>query len=181
MMDNNIYKTYLKDIIHNKLYTPNNTYDMDGKKLEEIRSFVDSSSDKLEAFSYLVSDVSNDYMFYIEYLRYLLVSLEDKEKIDILNNKDKYKDVIRDTSLYIDIYKSLDSKELFLKRDNYDEIDSLIINSDDKLIKKVINNKDYLSKVLDHSLDIDIKKVKEDKLLGIIKSFKELTISKVKP
>ena len=164
-MDNNIYKTYLKDIIHNKLYTPNNTYDMDGKKLEEIRSFVDSSSDKLEAFSYLVSDVSNDYMFYIEYLRYLLVSLEDKEKIDILNNKDKYKDVIRDTSLYIDIYKSLDSKELFLKRDNYDEIDSLIINSDDKLIKKVINNKDYLSKVLDHSLDIDIKKVKEDKLL----------------
>lgn len=159
-MNINDFKTILEDIVHTKLYVSSKMPKSQRKNLNKIKNFLLDSKNLIENIKILLQSRNNEnYFAYDEYIKFFLLDSDIKTRIDILTNQDKYEDIIRDDSIYKDIWDTLNTNEkidLLEKKKKYNEIDLLLINyeisdtgnfKDNIILKEILNNENIRKKI----------------------------------
>ena len=112
------FKNILESIVHSTLYVSNTMSDEQKKNLKEIKAFLKKSDNFIDDLRTLLQTRnSENYFAYDKYINDFLVNSELKIKLEILNNQDKYDDVIKNPKIFINIWESLkiDEKIDYLK------------------------------------------------------------------
>lgn len=154
------FKNILESIVHSTLYVSNTMSDEQKKNLKEIKAFLKKSDNFIDDLRTLLQTRnSENYFAYDKYINDFLVNSELKIKLEILNNQDKYDDVIKNPKIFINIWESLkiDEKIDYLKqKKKYTSIDLLLINTeitdtgnfkDNIILSEILNNNDIRKKI----------------------------------
>lgn len=153
-------KTKLEEIVHKKLYVSLALDLEDNDVLDKICVFLNKSDNLIEDLKVIISSKNNEnYYAYDEYINQFLISLDVEKRINIIKNNDKYKDLIKDNNIYINIWNTLKDKEkldYLISKSKYDEIDNLLLNQEckntnnfksNKLLKEIFSNDDIRKKI----------------------------------
>ena len=154
------FKNILESIVHSTLYVSNTMSDEQKKNLKEIKAFLKKRDNFIDDLRTLLQTRnSENYFAYDKYINDFLVNSELKIKLEILNNQDKYDDVIKNPKIFINIWESLkiDEKIDYLKqKKKYTSIDLLLINTeitdtgnfkDNIILSEILNNNDIRKKI----------------------------------
>lgn len=154
------FKNILESIVHSTLYVSNTMSDEQKRNLKEIKAFLKKSDNFIDDLRTLLQTRnSENYFAYDKYINDFLVNSELKIKLEILNNQDKYDDVIKNPKIFINIWESLkiDEKIDYLKqKKKYTSIDLLLINTeitdtgnfkDNIILSEILNNNDIRKKI----------------------------------
>lgn len=154
------FKNILESIVQSTLYVSNTMSDEQKRNLKEIKAFLKKSDNFIDDLRTLLQTRnSENYFAYDKYINDFLVNSELKIKLEILNNQDKYDDVIKNPKIFINIWESLkiDEKIDYLKqKKKYTSIDLLLINTeitdtgnfkDNIILSEILNNNDIRKKI----------------------------------
>ena len=115
-MDINIIKKDLENIIHDDLYGNADVINNKESKISEISNFLNKSKNILDDIRTLFSTKNNETCF--AYDKYLLTFIEKapiSDKMELLNNQEKYEDLTSDSDILIEIWNTLSDEEKILE------------------------------------------------------------------
>ena len=166
-MDLNNYKNALEDIINTCIYKTKRISKEQKENLKEIKDYLLTSNDLITDLHTLLTPRNNEnYLTYDLFLEDFFINADLKTKLDLLNNKEKYQDILKDNKVLINIWESLNDKEKISyleKKKKYDESDTLFINNtlmnikkfeENVLLKEIFYNKNITPKITPYSIKL---------------------------
>lgn len=162
------FKIILEDLVHSKLYTSSIITKEQQHNYKELRKYLKKSKNLIEDIRTLLITRNNENFFaYDEYIKDFLVDASIDIKLDILNNQQKYEDIIKNTDIYLDIWDTLNNKEriTYLEtKKKYTDIDIKLINyllknssnfKDNIILSEILNNEDIRNKIDPFSIELN--------------------------
>ena len=127
----NSYKDSLEKIVHDSLYVNSTLSDDVKNELKVIINQLNDSNDYFSDLRTLISHRTNETTIaYNKYINDILCSCSNDNKLLIISNPEKYEDIIKDETIYINIALSLDEDNIisFLKsKKKFTDLDIKII------------------------------------------------------
>ena len=162
-MDINIIKKDLENIIHDDLYGNADVINNKESKISEISNFLNKSKNILDDIRTLFSTKNNETCF--AYDKYLLTFIEKapiSDKMELLNNQEKYEDLTSDSDILIEIWNTLSDEEKidYLKnKKKFNNNDIKFINNSintNNILKEILENDDIRKKIEPFTIEIPI-------------------------
>ncbi len=160
------YKLILEEIVRKTLYENSQISEEDNAKLKEISDYLINSDSFIDDLRVVIgARNSENYYAYNKYISSFLADCDIKLKLDILNNRDNYNDIMNDV-LYIKLWKSLKLEEkiqYLIDKKRFEDIDYSFINYSinegrnfkvDKVLEEIINNDSLRNKIDCDSIEI---------------------------
>ena len=161
------FKKILEDLIHTKLYKTSINTKTQKKDYKDLKKYMRSTDNFLEDLRTVISTRNNEnYYAYDKYIIDFITDTKLENKLLFLNNPEKYEDIIRDNSIYVELWESLSLKEKieYLKsKKKYTEIDIQLINHSIKdagsfknnaVLNEVLNNEEIRNKIDPFSIEL---------------------------
>lgn len=161
------FKIILEKLIHSKLYETSIISKTQKKEIKDIKKHMRTTKNFIEDLRNIVSTRNNEnYYAYDEYIIDFLVDTTLDNKLQILNNQDKYNDIIRNDYIYIELWESLSLKEKidYLEtKKKFTSIDIKLLNhavresgsfKDNTMLKEILNNDKIRSKIDPYSINV---------------------------
>lgn len=153
------YKLLLDEIIHDNLYV-SDIKDNYLDKLKEIIEYLKNSDDTINDLRTIILLRNNETAeLYDEYINKIVIELNNDIKIEILNNQNKYEDIIRKDYIYVNIWNSLDDEiksNYLVSKKKFSSIDTLLIN------ESIKDTNPFCNDILDLILNNEILRKKID-------------------
>lgn len=155
------FKTILEDIVHTTLYVSTNISKKQKDNLKKLKEYLHNSKNFIDDLRTLLQTRnSENYFAYDKYINCFLTDSNIEIRLDILNNQDKYEDIIRDNKLFLNIWDTLKTNEkveYLEKKKKLTSIDLLLINNEisdtgnfkDNIILNEILNNEVIRKKID--------------------------------
>ena len=162
-MDINDIKKHFENIIHDDLYGATDLLNSKEDKINEICEFLNKSKNILEDIRTLFSTKNSETCF--AYDKYLLVFMEKAsifDKLELLNNQEKYEDLTTDSKIYLDIWDKLSNRdkiEYLKNKKKYNNNDIRFINNSievNAILKEILNNVDIRKKIDPFTIDVPL-------------------------
>ena len=128
------FKTILEDIVHTTLYVSTDISKKQKDNLKKLKEYLHNSKNFIDDLRTLLQTRnSENYFAYDKYINCFLTDSNIEIRLDILNNQDKYEDIIRDNKLFLNIWDTLKTNEkveYLEKKKKLTSIDLLLINNE---------------------------------------------------
>ncbi len=160
-------KNDLNNLVHKKLYVSNFLDNEDQQKIKKIINFLKGKEDIYDDLKIILSDRNNENsLTFAEFLEKILVELDEKTKIYILENNEKYKELLKQDELFCNIWLSLKDKtklKYLNGKRKLDNLDVLMINeaikesssfNDNLVLKEILSNNELNKKIPSFSINI---------------------------
>lgn len=160
-------KNDLNNLVHKKLYVSNFLDNEDQQKIKKIIIFLKGKEDIYDDLKIILSDRNNENsLTFAEFLEKILVELDEKTKIYILENNEKYKELLKQDELFCNIWLSLKDKtklKYLNGKRKLDNLDVLMINeaikesssfNDNLVLKEILSNSELNKKIPSFSINI---------------------------
>ena len=160
-------KNDLNNLVHKKLYVSNFLDNEDQQKIKKIINFLKGKEDIYDDLKIILSDRNNENsLTFAEFLEKILVELDEKTKMYILENNEKYKELLKQDELFCNIWLSLKDKtklKYLNGKRKLDNLDVLMINeaikesssfNDNLVLKEILSNNELNKKIPSFSINI---------------------------
>lgn len=162
------FKNKLEVIVHNTLYVSSFKNEDDIKIIEDIKKYLSNDSNSvIDDIRVIVSTRNNEnYFAYDEYINEFLLCCDIDTKKGILANFSQYGDLIKDDSIYINIWNSLDDNDKinYLEtKKKFSTLDTLLINetikedtcfNESNVLKNIFVNEKIKKKIDANSINL---------------------------
>lgn len=161
------FKTILEEAVHTKLYESSKFTKEQKRNYKEIKKYMRNTNNFIEDLRLIVSTRNNEnYYAYDRYIIDFLVETSLDNKLLVLNNQDKYTDIIRNDNIYTELWDSLSLKEkieYLESKKKYTNIDIKLINNSIKdsgnfktnsILNEILTNEIIRNKIEPFSINL---------------------------
>ncbi len=162
------FKNILEELVHTKLYTSSKISKEQKHNYKEMKKYLRKSENLIEDIrTLLVTRNNENYFAYDEYIKEFLIDANIDIKLELLNNQNKYDDIIKNENIYISIWDSLNNKERISYLENkkkYTILDIKLINyllkdsgnfKDNVILSEILKNEDIRNKIEPFSIELN--------------------------
>ncbi len=161
-------KNILADIVEETLYKSKTLTKEQKNNLKIIKDYLKKSENIIEDIRTLISLRNNEtYFAYDTYIKDFFITSSVETKMEVLKNSLDYEDIIKNSQIFIDIWRSLnimDKEKYLFSKKYFSDIDVLLINDsiastgnfkENIILNEILNNKDIRKKVPSFSIKIN--------------------------